>query len=220
MNKLTPILVFLFALVSIGNAQPPKGMGSSDPQAKKILDAVSARFKTYKAVQAKFSMKIENSSGKNMGTKTGTVYMKGTRFRVNITDQEIYSDGTNTWTYDKSAKEVTINKFDPSANSITPQKLFTNFYDKDFLYKLNGTVTLNGKKVKEIELTPIDKSKPFHKVLLYVNDNNIVNTRIFEKSGNRYIYNITSMNTRSNIPDNTFVFDAKKYPGVEVVDLR
>lgn len=115
---------------------------------------------------------------------------------------------------------MTINKIDPTVNSITPQKLFTNFYDKDFLYKLNGVVTLNGKKVQEIELTPVDKTKPFHKVLLYINNNNITTTKIFEKTGNRYTYSITNMNTTTNIPDNTFVFDPKNYPGVEVVDLR
>ncbi len=220
MKKIYSILFFVFAIFSGLHAQPPKGMGTNDPEAKKVLDAVSAKFKTYKSVQAKFLLKIENASGKNIGTKTGTVYMKGTKYRISVTGQEIYCDGTNVWTYDKASKEVTINKIDPSANSITPQKLFTNFYDKDFLYKLNGNVNMNGKQMQEVELTPIDKTKAFHKVLLYIDKSFISTTKIFEKTGNRYTYSTSGMNTNGNIPDATFVFDAKQYPGVEVVDLR
>lgn len=201
-------------------AQVPKGMGNSDPDAKKILDAVSAKFKSYKSVAAKFSLKIENAAGKNLGTKAGSVFMKNNKYKVIVTGQEIFSDGSNVWTYDKSSNEVTISKLDPSANSLTPQKLFTNFYDKDFLYKLNGTVKQAGKNMQEIELTPIDKTKAFHKVLLYIDKSNIATTKIFEKNGNRYTYSVTGMNTNTNIADGLFVFDSKKYPGVEVVDLR
>ena len=199
-------------------AQPPKSMGSSDPEAKKILDAVSAKFKTFKSVQSKFTLKIENSSNKIMGTKSGTVYMKGTKYRINVTGQEIFCDGSNIWTVDKAAKEITINKLDPSNNTITPQKLFTNFYDKDFLYKLNS----DAKGVQEIELTPIDKSKLFHKVIVYINKatQTITATKVFEKAGNRYTYTVSGMDTKSVIPDTQFVFNQKNYPGMEIVDLR
>lgn len=199
-------------------AQPPKSMGSSDPEAKKILDAVSAKFKTFKSVQSKFTLKIENSSNKVMGTKSGTVYMKGTKYRINVTGQEIFCDGSNIWTVDKAAKEITINKLDPSNNTITPQKLFTNFYDKDFLYKLNS----DAKGVQEIELTPIDKSKLFHKVIVYINKatQTITSTKVFEKAGNRYTYTVSGMDTKSVIPDTQFVFNQKNYPGMEIVDLR
>lgn len=220
MKKLYSCLFLLLFSIVLTQAQAPKGMGNSDPDAKKVLDAVSAKFKTYKSVQAKFSLKIENASGKSLGNKTGTVYMKGTRYRISVTGQEIYCDGSNIWTYDKASKEVTINKIDPSANSITPQKLFTNFYDKDFLYKLNGNVQLNSKAMQEVELTPIDKTKAFHKVLVYVDKSVIKTTKVFEKTGNRYTYSISNMNTNGDIPDSTFVFDSKLYPGIEVVDLR
>lgn len=219
MKKLYSSLVFTFLTVLTLSAQP-KGMGKSDPDGKKVLDAVSAKFKTYKSVQAKFLLKIENASGKNLGTKTGSVYMKGTRYRISVPGQDIFSDGSNVWTYDKSSNEVTISKIDPAANSITPQKLFTNFYDKDFLYKLNGNVKLGVKNMQEVELTPIDKTKAFHKVLLYVSNSTINTTKIFEKTGNRYTYSVSSMTTNGNIPDATFIFDARKYPGVEIVDLR
>lgn len=200
----------------------PKGMGKSDPDAKKILDAVSAKFKTFKAVQAKFTIKIENNTGASIGNKTGTVYMKGSKYRVSVTGQEIFCDGSNVSTFDKSTNELTITKIDPSANTITPQKIFTNFYDKDFLYKLNGDKAIASKSAQEIELTPIDKSKPFFKVLVYIDKvtSTILSTKLFEKTGNKYTYSISNMNTNATITDGQFVFDAKKFPGVEVVDLR
>ena len=216
MKKIFTLLVITIAGFLTVAAQAPKGMGKSDPEAKKILDAVSSKFKTFKTVQGKFALKIENAAGKVLGIKTGNVFMKGSKYRINVTGQEIFSDGSNIWTLDKASKEVTISKIDPSANSLTPQKLFTNFYDKDFLYKLNGTT----KAVSEIELTPIDKTKPFFKILLYVDKNSINTTKLFEKTGNKYTYSTTSLTPNANVPDAMFVFDVKKYPGVEVVDLR
>ena len=216
MKKIFTALVIMAGGFLTVAAQAPKGMGKSDPDAKKILDAVSSKFKTFKTVQGKFSLKIENGAGKVLGIKTGTVSMKGSKYRISVTGQEIFSDGSNIWTLDKASKEVTISKIDPSANSLTPQKLFTNFYDKDFLYKLNGTT----KSVSEIELTPIGKTKPFFKILLYVDKNSISTTKLFEKTGNKYTYSTTSLTPNANVPDATFVFDSKKYPGVEVVDLR
>ena len=198
------------------------GLGKSDPDAKKILDNVSARFKTYKSVVAGFSLKIENSSGKILGAKTGVVNMKGSKYRVNISGQEIYSDGSNIWTYDKSTNEVQITQFDGSANTITPQKMFTNFYDKDFLYKLNGEIKKGNKTVQEIELTPLDKTKTFFKVLVFIDKNSqtIMSTQVFQKTGDRYTYTVTSLKTNTNPPDDLFVFDTKNYPKVEVLDLR
>lgn len=209
---------FMMIMVTAISAQPPKGMGQSDPAAKKVLDGVSARFKTFKSVTARFVLKMENGAGKSLGNKTGTVYMKGTKYRISVTGQEIFCDGSNVWTFDKASNEVTISKLDPTNNTITPQKLFTNFYDKDFLYKLNSEV----KGVQEVELTPIDKSKAFHKVLVNINkaSQTISSTKVFEKTGNRFTYTVNSMNTTSPVADTQFIFDQKKYPGVEVVDLR
>src|SRR6185503_18916034 len=148
-----------------------------------------------------FSLKIENSSGKAMGTKNGVVNMKGSKYRISVPGQEIYSDGTNIWTYDKAANEVQITQFDASANSITPQKMFTNFYDKDFLYKLNGETKKGSKTLQEIELTPVDKTKSFFRVLVDIDKSakSIVSTEIFQKTGDRYVYTITSMKTNSNV---------------------
>lgn len=218
MKQILSVVILMVGMAFTVQAQVPKGMGYSDPNAKKILDAVSAKFKSFKSVQSNFNLKIENAANKVMGNKSGTVFMKGTRYRIKVSGQDIFCDGSNVWTVDIAAKEITLTKLDPSNNTITPQKLFTNFYDKDFLYKLNS----DTKGIQEIELTPIDKTKLFHKVIVFINKatQTISSTKVFEKAGNRYTYTVSGMNTSGNIGDATFIFNQKNYPGMELVDLR
>jgi len=212
--------LYLFSLLSVisffavGQA--------SDPDAKAILDGVSAKFKTFSSVQASFAYKVENAAGKALSTKTGTLMLKGTKYKVLFSGQEIFCNGTTIWNYDKAANEVTISKLDASSGMITPQKLFTDFYNKDFRYILNGEKTVSGKKIQEIEMTPLDKSKPFHKVYVMVDKatKTIYSTKVLENAGNRYSYTVSSLKTNAAMADNLFVFDKAKYPGVEEVDLR
>jgi outer membrane lipoprotein carrier protein len=214
--KRTAIIFTLFCFAFTVFAQ------GGDADAKKILDAVSTKFKTFKSVQAAFTFKNEDSKGAVLGSKKGTVYMKGSKYRVTINGQEIFCDGTNIWTYDKSVNEVTITKLDPASGSITPQKLFTNFYDKDFLSKVNGEKTVNKKTMQEIEMTPVDKTRTFHKVYLLIDKTNktIYSTRVLDKAGTVFTYTVDNLNSKANLTDAVFVFDKTKYPDVEVIDLR
>jgi len=216
------LIYLLLSSLTATQAQTQKGGAKSDPEAKKVLDAVSAKFKTFKSVKANFSLKIENAAGKVQGSKTGSVLMKGVKYKVSITGQEIFCDGTTIWTYDVAAKEVQVSTLDNSSGSITPQKLFTNFYDKDFLFILSPDVSRAGKTYQVVELTPLDKSKPFFKVVIEVDKASkvIMSTKVFEKNGNRYLYAISNMSTSTVIPDDSFAFNPKKFPGVEVIDLR
>jgi outer membrane lipoprotein-sorting protein len=134
----------------------------------------------------------------------------------------IISDGKTVWNYDKASNEVTVNNVDASGNAMTPQKLLTNFYDKDFFYKYNGEKKEGKKTYQEIELTPSDKNKPFHKVYLLVDKstNTISSAKFLEKSGGKYTYSINTMKASVTVTDKDFSFDKTKYPGVEVVDLR
>ena len=222
MNKTLHVLLLILISATTLFAQPSKGLGVNDPEAKKLLDAVSAKFKTFGSVKADFGLRVENATGKVQGNKTGTVYMKGIKYRVSITGQEIICDGKTVWNYDKGANEVQVSNVDNSSGAITPQKVFTNFYDKDYLYKLNGEEKIEGKALQVVELTPVDKSKPFFKILVGIDKKTsvIMNTRVFEKNGNRYVYSISKIDTKTALGEDLFTFDAKKFPKVEVIDLR
>jgi outer membrane lipoprotein carrier protein len=223
MNK----IAICFALVlgtGLGvEAQNTNYIGKNDPDAKKVLDALSAKLNSYKAVQANFTLKVEDSKGKLQGSRSGVIYLKGNKYHVSVVGgQEIYCDGKDVYTYDKSSNEVTITKNDPATQTISPDKLFTNFYDKDFLYKLNGEDKLGSRTVEEVELTPVDKTKSFFKVVLDVDKvlHTPVSMKLFDKGGNRYELDTSKINGAATFTDADLAYNKAKFPGAEEVDLR
>jgi outer membrane lipoprotein-sorting protein len=221
-KPMTLSLVLFFAAISCCMAQPRTQYGQSDPQAKAILDAVSAKFKTYSSVKADFELKITTTDNKVLDTKKGTVLLKGGRYHVTLDDQEVFCDGKTVWTYNKDTKEVQVNDYQPAKGAITPSNMFSDFYDKQFLYRLRATSKLHGRPVDVIEMTPLDKSRPYFKVIALVDkkDKNLLSAEIFEKGGNRYTYEVTKFTPNAPAPDSAFVFNKKDHPGVDVVDLR
>jgi outer membrane lipoprotein-sorting protein len=208
-------LFVLFFTANITNAQV-------DVKAKTILNAVTAKVKSLSSLKANFLINIAGAKGKVNQTKRGTVSMKGAKYVVSISGQEIYCDSKTIWTYMKESNEVNVNTVDPNESTFTPSKLFTNFYDKEYTSKYMGEKKEGAITNSIIELYPTNKSKSYSKVELKINKatNIISGGRVFEKNGNVYSYSISGFTANAPLVDNVFVFDAKKHPGVEVVDLR
>lgn len=211
--KMKKILVLL-AMVAVLPA-----IGQNDPAAKTLLDKVSKKFKGLTTVQGNYSLTVTTRAGKPAGKKSGQIFVKGQKYKITEQSLTIFCDGKKMWKYEPAANEVTVSAVDNGNQTITPQKLFTNFYDKDFLYKLNGPVTVGGKKLQEIEMTPTDKRKFFFKVYVYIDEaqSMIVSSKVYENSGNVYNYSISGLKTNVALADNLFVFDKSKYPGVEEI---
>lgn len=207
----------LFAVMALITLQ---AFAQNDPNAKKILDGVSNKFKSFKTVQATYNLTVTNKAGKNAGNKSGTIYLKGQKYQITDKSLQVYSDGNKVWKFEPAANEVTVSTVDPNNQAITPAKLLSNFYDKDFICKLNGNKNMGGKQLTEIELTPTNKSRNFNKVLVYVDQAQqmITSTKVFENSGNTYAYSINNLKTNTNLSDNIFVFDKNQHPGVEQID--
>jgi outer membrane lipoprotein carrier protein len=215
-------LCLLFgAFATVSQAQN-NSLGKNDPDAKKALDALSAKLKSYKAIQCDFSIVISDQKDKVQGTKSGTLQMKGSLYHITIAGREIFSDGKDIWTYTKSDKEITITKYDPTNATISPEKIFTNFYDKDFLYKLNGESKIGARTVQEVELTPSDKTKSFFKALLYIDktQHTLVSIKWFDKSGSKYTLTTKNLNGNAPLTDAQLAYNKAKFPGAEEVDMR
>jgi outer membrane lipoprotein-sorting protein len=214
MKKILLALVWMTLSVNL--------MAQGDPKAKAILDNVSKKVKALKSLKANFTITITGAKNAKPQTKKGNVYMKGEKYYVSLSGQEIYCDTKTIWTFMKESNEVQLSSFDPNENSFTPSKLFTNFYDKEYTYKYVGEQTVSGKKVDVINLTPTNKSKQYSKVELMIDkaQSVVAGGKMYEKNGNVYQYTVSGYTPNPALTDNMFTFDTKKHPKVEVVDLR
>jgi outer membrane lipoprotein-sorting protein len=212
--KSLTVFTLLISLVSL----PLIGQ---DATANRILNNVSRTYQTYKSIKAGFTINIKNTQNNSTIKQVGTLYLKGKKFRINLTDQEIYCDGKTMWTYFKEENEVQITKYDPNAQEINPSEIFT-IYQKGFNYKYIGESIISGKTVQKIEMTPTDKTKPYFKVKLNIEkaSNKITNMSVFNKNGIRSNYAITSFKSNLPISDGFFKFDSKTKPAVIEIDLR
>ena len=202
------------------SAQP--ALAQNDAKAKTILESVSKKINSLKSLKANFALILAGPNGKARDTRKGTFTMKGQKYRVTLDRQEIMSDGKTIWTYMKDANEVQVSSFNPDEQTLSPAKLFTNFYDKEYAYKYKGVRKVGSKNCDIVEMVPNSKSKQFSKVELAIDQktSTIVGGNVWEKNGNKYEYQISNFTANPAVQDTYFAFDKKKYPGVEVVDLR
>ena len=188
----------------------------NDPNAKKILDAVSTKVKSYKGITGAFTIKSITSKGKDNGTKTGNISIKGQKYILKQGKTEIICDAAKIYNFDGS-KTVTITPVEESGQTLSPQNLLSNFYDKDFNYKLVSSKTA----FHEVELVPNDKRKNFVKVNIFIDKikNMITKAKILDKSSNTIEFTLNNINTNATLADNLFKFDKNHYPkSVEILD--
>ncbi|XZF13855.1 LolA family protein [Chitinophagaceae bacterium MMS25-I14] len=213
-------ILSLAVLIMLYTLQP--ATAQTDAKAKSVLDAVSKKVSALKSLKANFALHLTGANGKVSETKKGTFSMKGQKYHVVLGGQEIICDNKTVWTYTKDANEVQVSNFNPNEQTISPTKLFTNFYDKEYKYKYLGERKVNGKNCDVVELTPVSGAKQFKKIELAVDktSSTIAGGNIWEKNGNKYQYEVSGFTPNAPIADAAFSFDAKQHPGVEVVDLR
>lgn len=216
MKKVIVALLTLGFFNAVAHAQ-------TDPKAKAILAEVSKKYRSYDVVKTDFTFTLDNKQAKVKETQQGTLYVKANanKYKVAMTNQELISDGKVQWTYLKQDKEVQVSNVDPSGEALNPAKIFT-IYEKGFKYIYTGEQKVGSKVYQMIDLSPTDIKKNVFKVRLSIDKaaKQIANIVIFEKNGNTYTYNVKTFSPNVKVPETTFAFDAKKYPGVEVVDLR
>ena len=207
-----------------------------DPAAKKVLDKVLATTKGYQTLRASFNWAMENKAEKTRDTKKGFMFIKGDKYKLILQGTEIFTDGKTLWSYSKDINEITINEVEEDAESIVsnPTKIF-ELYKSGFKYRLKEEVAvtekaiINGKETDTkrtcyiIDLYP---EKPatveYHTIQLAVDKatTQIVSIDIMFKNGTDQIIVITEYKPNTPMPDNLFTFDASKYPGVEINDMR
>jgi outer membrane lipoprotein carrier protein len=210
---------FLLILISAFSSQVL--LAQYDAQALETLEAMSKKYKAFTSFEANITSSMTNEVEGIKEEFKGKITVKGDKFRLAMEEQEIINNGVTVWTYLPAAKEVTIDNYNPSADEINPSKIYT-IYKKGFKYIFNGDKSEGGVACEEIDLVPEKKDAQFFKIKMLISkkDRSIQSWTMFDKSGNKYKYTISKFVPNVAVADTFFAFDPKKYPGVEVIDLR
>jgi len=208
MKKLFSFFIVVLFVFS-ANAQ-------NDPNAKKILDMVSAKVKSFTTITANFSIISVSSKGKNNGMKSGVISIKGAKYVLAQGKMQVICDGVNIYNFD-GAKTITVTSIEESGQSLSPQKILSGDYAKDFVCKLIGTKAGQS----EIEMKPIDPRKNFSKVNVFVNNAKSMITKavIVDKGNNALVVSFSNLVSNKSLDNALFVFNKAKYPkDVEILD--
>jgi len=200
---------------------PTYAQKSKGNDAEKLMDRISKRYKEFKSIKADFVYTIENKQQKSQEKQVGHILIKGNKFTLDIANQLIICDNKTIWTYSREVNEVQVSDYSPKEGAIRLDDIFT-MYGKGFMYKIIDNKKEANKELVFLELTPKDKKKKYFKLKVTVDKTNqtVLSTQVFEKNGTIHTYNVTNQVPNLKFEDKKFVFDPKKYPGVEVIDLR
>jgi outer membrane lipoprotein-sorting protein len=199
----------LFIVISLGISWSSFGQSSN---ALAIVDGMQKMYKSLPSFSANFSYQTDGS-----GVMSGSITVRGTKFRLKTAGQEIFNNGKEVSTYIKEINEVNISGFDPEEGDLNPAKIYS--FDKK-QYKINLVSEVAG--VSTLELAPNTKSAQIQKISLKIESAGfkVKEWTIVNKAGKKQNFKITKFNPNAGVDDAYFTFNKKTFPGVSVNDLR
>ncbi|MBQ9417393.1 MAG: outer membrane lipoprotein carrier protein LolA [Bacteroidales bacterium] len=189
--------------------------GRLDENATEALRKAASRFNqnvAFTVTATSFS-----SEKKLLSKQTAQVrYHKG-KYRLSLPDQELISDGTTLWHWNKQASEVAIsNVSTDDVDFLNPASLLTN-YPQLFKPKYIRT-DADGTAV--IDLQP-HSARNFHKLRLFIREEDglLLRIEVHKFDSSRELYEISDFK-RAATPASQFTFTPADHPSVEVIDMR
>lgn len=214
--KITVFFLFLLGFLSI------QAHAQKDPKAKSVLDAMSQKYQSMNGYTAGFDYTY-SENGAAGDRQSGELAVKGEKYRLKLPEQEIFNDGKTVWTLIQtdSYKEVTINDVSQMEGELTPSNIY-KMYQSGFNYKLLADKTYQGKAVNVVELTAQKADSPFKQLKLMVDkaSKDLLGWEMSDGQGGVFTYSFKNVKPAPSLAADYFSFDPKKYPGIEVIDLR
>lgn len=213
MKKLMSILAILFLSVNITFAQDAV-------KAKKLLDEVTTKVKSYNNIVFDFKVNVQNLKKDVSQESKGNVIIEGEKYYLNMMGTTKIFDGKKIYTIIPEDEEVTISSPTGQDAEFTPAKMLT-FFNSGFKYSWDIIQNVKGRKIQYIKLTPTSTKDHRKDVLIGVDvqTKNIYNMIEVAKDGTRTTIVVNSFKTNQPISKNQFKFEESKYPNYYINKL-
>ncbi len=195
-------------------------MAQQDPQARRILDEVSARYAQASSFRASLSQSLSNSTEGLNEVVSGSIVVQGNKYVIRMPGQEVANDGEKVYVYLAEVDEITIDYYYPEEGETAPSTIF-DLYKTGYKYQYVGTESIQGAACHVIDLVPERADTQFYRIRLFIrgNDYALVRYEMYDRANTRYTYEFTNLQFNIPVQDAEFVFDATSHPGADVVDL-
>ena len=195
-----------------------------DQKAKDILDKMSDKYQSIPVYKTNFVYRLTNKVENVDEQFAGEIMVKGEKYVLMMSDQEIYNDGETIWTYIKEANEVNVDYYMPNEGDLSPNNIYSA-YKKGYRFRWIENKKIGSRTLDVIELQPEDPKDPdkiFHRIVLNIDqtDYTIHSWEMYDRAGNVFSYTISGFNPNFKAEDSFFAFSESKYPNAEIVDLR
>ena len=202
------LLITAIIMVGIVDAQV-------DQKAKSILDKMSDKYQSIPLYKTNFVYRLTNKVEEIDEQFSGEIMVKGERYVLLMSDQEIFNDGETIWTYLKDANEVNVDHYMPDEGDLSPNNIY-DAYKKGYRYRWVENKKVGGRTLEVVELQPEDPKDPdkmFFKIILNIDnsDYTIHSWEMYDRGGNIFSYTISGFNPQFKAADGFFQFDESKY---------
>jgi len=183
---------------------------------KKVLDKMTA----YKNFEADFSYKMDNKDMNIHEKKVGLIYVMGKKYRIETKEATIISDGKTQWNLYPDSKSGTINDVDTTdLLSGSPDKILSKY----LRYKAKYERVKDGNKNQDELIVLTDKKEQtYKKIVVKVNASKrlLKSFSLYSKDGNVYTITLSHLKPNQTFKQGLFTFDAAKFKGYDVEDMR
>lgn len=207
------IVAFLLTIPSI-----------SAQSSSEVMERLSSGLASMESVSARYSFRMEESSGKVVFSTDGEFYSKGDRFLVRNGYSDIYCDGRSKYIYDKGADEVIIIGHNPKDSNMSENPFIVlKTAATEYRYPSRPNVTrVSGDDCFLITLTPKNDRADHVSVELAIRKSDYCVRMITYRTRKGEIYRaeIESIADGGPVESSFFELDIDSLPDVFVSDLR
>jgi outer membrane lipoprotein-sorting protein len=185
---------------------------AAETSAAEVLRQATTALKQSQSIEAAFTI----TQGKT--TSSGRIIMSGNNFNLSTPDMVVWFNGKTQWAYSPTAGEVNISE--PTVDEleqINPFVIITAMQKSFTSRRVKASVA----NTNSIELTPKTKSDYKRIVATFSCSTHLPVSFVITTTDNAVTtVKVTSIKQGARYPASQFSFNAKLYPGVDIVDLR